>query len=84
MQLANTLHLETTAEGVEHAEQRDTLAELGCTHIQGYLYSKPMPGDETHDYLTRDHSRAGAESFVAAHRATGPDGLATLAPARTV
>ncbi len=84
MQLANTLHLETTAEGVEHAEQRDTLAELGCTHIQGYLYSKPMPGDETHDYLARDHSRAGAESFVAAHRATGPDGLATLAPARTV
>jgi diguanylate cyclase (GGDEF)-like protein/PAS domain S-box-containing protein len=53
MQLANTLHLVTTAEGVESLEQRDVLAELGCTHIQGYLFSMPMPDDETHDYLLR-------------------------------
>ncbi len=51
MQLADTLHLVTTAEGVENLEQRDVLAELGCTHIQGYFFSTPMPGDQTHDYL---------------------------------
>ena len=45
MQLAQTLHLETIAEGVEQPEQREALAELGCTHIQGYLYSPPIPGE---------------------------------------
>jgi EAL domain-containing protein (putative c-di-GMP-specific phosphodiesterase class I) len=84
MQLANTLHLETTAEGVEHSEQRDTLAELGCTHIQGYLYSPPMPGDETHDYLTRDHSLANAASLAGAAVGTGPDEVAPLAHAHPV
>ena len=57
MQLAHTLHLETTAEGVEQQEQRDALATLGCTHIQGYFFSPPMPGDETHDYLARSGDR---------------------------
>ena len=51
MQLATTLHLETTAEGVELPEQRDALVRLGCTHIQGYLYSPPMPADQTHAFL---------------------------------
>jgi diguanylate cyclase (GGDEF)-like protein/PAS domain S-box-containing protein len=51
MQLAETLHLETIAEGVEQPEQREALAELGCTHIQGYLFSPPMPGDQTLSYL---------------------------------
>ena len=47
MQLATTLHLETTAEGVELPEQRDALVELGCTHLQGFLYSQPLPADQT-------------------------------------
>ncbi len=53
MQLARTLHLEATAEGVELSEQRDALADLGCTHIQGYLYSRPMPGPDTNAFLAR-------------------------------
>ncbi len=53
MQLATTLHLETTAEGVELPAQRDALIKLGCTHIQGYLFSPPMPADQTHAYLAR-------------------------------
>jgi diguanylate cyclase (GGDEF)-like protein/PAS domain S-box-containing protein len=51
MQLATTLHLETTAEGVELPEQRDALVELGCTHLQGFLYSQPLPADETYALL---------------------------------
>ena len=62
MQLAHTLHLETTAEGVEEPEQRDALAALGCTHIQGYLIARPMPGEETHDFLDRDHAVAGSHA----------------------
>ena len=52
MQLAQTLHLETTAEGVEQAEQLDALAALGCTHVQGFLFSPAMTGDQTHHYLS--------------------------------
>ena len=56
MQLATTLHLETTAEGVELPAQRDALVSLGCTHIQGYLFSPPLPAEETFAYLARDVS----------------------------
>jgi EAL domain-containing protein (putative c-di-GMP-specific phosphodiesterase class I) len=52
IQLAQTLHLETIAEGVENNDQRAALIDLECTHIQGYLFSPPMPGDATHRYLT--------------------------------
>jgi diguanylate cyclase (GGDEF)-like protein/PAS domain S-box-containing protein len=51
MQLAQTLQLQTTAEGVEEAEQRRALEELGCSHIQGYLFSKPMPAVEARAFL---------------------------------
>ncbi|MGO9876451.1 MAG: EAL domain-containing protein [Acidimicrobiia bacterium] len=51
VQLAQTLKLETIAEGVEYSAQAEALAELGCTNIQGYLYSRPLPGDQTHAYL---------------------------------
>ncbi len=52
MQLAQTLRLETVAEGVEHHEQHAALIDLGCTSIQGYLFSPPMPGAAIHGYLT--------------------------------
>jgi diguanylate cyclase (GGDEF)-like protein/PAS domain S-box-containing protein len=51
LQLAHTLHLETTAEGVEETGQFDELRRLGCTHIQGYLFAKPMPAAEAEEYL---------------------------------
>jgi len=60
MQLAVTLHLETTAEGVEELEQCYALALLGCTHMQGFIFSPPMPGDQTHDYLARQGLTAGS------------------------
>jgi EAL domain-containing protein (putative c-di-GMP-specific phosphodiesterase class I) len=41
--LASTLHLDTVAEGVEHAEQATALAELGCHLAQGYHFSRPIP-----------------------------------------
>jgi len=44
--LAQTLGMETTAEGVEVQDEIDLVASLGCSHIQGYVYGKPMPGEE--------------------------------------
>ena len=34
------------AEGVELAEQRQCLLEMGCDYLQGYLFSKPVPEAE--------------------------------------
>jgi diguanylate cyclase (GGDEF)-like protein/PAS domain S-box-containing protein len=49
--LGHSLGLELVAEGVETEAQRDFLAKLGCDILQGYLYSKPMPFDETVAFL---------------------------------
>jgi diguanylate cyclase (GGDEF)-like protein len=42
--LAASLDLETIAEGVETPEQAEALLAQGCTHLQGFLYSRPVPG----------------------------------------
>lgn len=44
--LAEALGIETTAEGVENADQLDILRDQGCSHIQGYYFSRPMPASE--------------------------------------
>jgi diguanylate cyclase (GGDEF)-like protein len=41
--LSRNLGVSTTAEGVETEYQRDFLAALGCTDLQGYFFSKPVP-----------------------------------------
>jgi diguanylate cyclase (GGDEF)-like protein len=38
--LADSFHMITTAEGVETSEQLKIVKELGCTEMQGYLFSK--------------------------------------------
>jgi diguanylate cyclase (GGDEF)-like protein/PAS domain S-box-containing protein len=53
MQLAHTLHLSTTAEGVEHSDQCEALRQLGCTQLQGYLFARPMPAADVERYLAR-------------------------------
>ena len=40
--LANALGMETTAEGVETLDELDLVRQLGCSHVQGYIYSRPL------------------------------------------
>jgi diguanylate cyclase (GGDEF)-like protein len=40
--MGESLGLEVVAEGVETIEQLDVLTQLGCTHVQGYLISRPV------------------------------------------
>ena len=49
--MAETMGLETVAEGVETPSQSDFLRRRGCTLAQGYLYSKPVPPDEFIEFL---------------------------------
>jgi diguanylate cyclase (GGDEF)-like protein/PAS domain S-box-containing protein len=44
--LAHSLKLKVVAEGVETQEQLSFLQEHGCDIIQGYLYSRPVSGEE--------------------------------------
>jgi EAL domain-containing protein (putative c-di-GMP-specific phosphodiesterase class I) len=44
--LARGLGMTTVAEGVETAQQLATLTEAGCTRVQGYLFSRPVPEGE--------------------------------------
>ncbi|MDG4807960.1 bifunctional diguanylate cyclase/phosphodiesterase [Micromonospora sp. WMMD1120] len=67
--LAHELGLRVVAEGVETAEQRSALAELGCTSAQGYHFFKPMPADKIGAVLGT--LRDSAESNVFRLRADG-------------
>jgi diguanylate cyclase (GGDEF)-like protein len=41
--LAANLNMTATAEGVETAEQLETIRALGCVEMQGFLFSHPVP-----------------------------------------
>jgi len=43
--IAHQLGLKTVAEGVETPEQLDVLHRHDCDHIQGYLFSRPLPAE---------------------------------------
>jgi diguanylate cyclase (GGDEF)-like protein/PAS domain S-box-containing protein len=53
--LAHSLHLQVVAEGVETPEQLDFLREQKCDTIQGYLFSRPVPGDQILALLRSDY-----------------------------
>jgi diguanylate cyclase (GGDEF)-like protein/PAS domain S-box-containing protein len=57
--LARTLQTGVVAEGIETHVQAAELQRLGCTHAQGFLFSKPLPADQ-------------AEALIRAHRPLTP------------
>ncbi len=44
--IGRVMNLEIISEGVETADQLDTLKEIGCDYIQGYIWGRPMPPEE--------------------------------------
>ena len=60
--LARNLNLTVTAEGVETEEQARFLIEHGCAQAQGYLYHRPLAGEQISQLL-------GARPASAAHEA---------------
>jgi len=55
--MAHKLGLKVIAEGVETRAQRDLLTQIGCDFAQGYLFARPMPGDELEALLISQQSR---------------------------
>jgi PAS domain S-box-containing protein len=54
--LAHGLSLKIVAEGVETQAQAGMLKDLGCELAQGYLYSKPVPGEAIDQLLTSNRA----------------------------
>ena len=56
MKMAVALGIDTVCEGVEREDQVDFLRDIGCSKLQGFYFSKPIPLDEVldrHRYGTR-------------------------------
>jgi diguanylate cyclase (GGDEF)-like protein/PAS domain S-box-containing protein len=51
--IARGFGLHLVAEGVETAFQKETLHELGCDEMQGFLFSRPLPAAEAELLLRR-------------------------------
>ncbi len=68
--LARTLNTSVVAEGIEQDAQGRELERLGCTHAQGFLFSRPI-------------SAQSAEAIIAANQPLGPappPSLASMGP----
>jgi diguanylate cyclase (GGDEF)-like protein len=51
VEMAGALGLDVVAEGVETADQLEAVAELGCSHAQGFYFAHPTPPEQVPDLL---------------------------------
>ena len=49
--MAKKIGIQTLAEGVETEEQFEFLRSIGCEKVQGYLFGKPLPFQESIDNI---------------------------------
>ena len=56
--LAKCLNMISTAEGVETQQQLDTVQAIGCTEMQGYLFSRARPAKEIGGFFLSGVRRA--------------------------
>ncbi len=71
--LARNMKLNVIAEGVETPLQREFLQRSGCTQIQGYLFSKPLPAD-AFEALWRENLNGSGDRGGESINVRGPDG----------
>jgi diguanylate cyclase (GGDEF)-like protein len=53
IQMAKSLNLVTTAEGIEDDAVREALLALGCDQGQGYFFARPQPASRFADYFSK-------------------------------
>jgi EAL domain-containing protein (putative c-di-GMP-specific phosphodiesterase class I) len=49
--MARAVGVAVTAEGVETRAQQEFLTDVGCDHLQGYLFSKPLSAQSLDEFL---------------------------------
>ena len=52
--LAEVLHMDTTAEGVETHDELELVRLLGCSHVQGHIYFPPMSASDAASLVAGD------------------------------
>ena len=57
LSMAEQLGLDTLAEGVETRGEHALLAQLGCGHVQGFGIARPMPFEQTLDWIAAHAAR---------------------------
>jgi len=58
--IANAQSMTTTAEGIETEPQREMLRDLGCTEMQGFLFSRPLPVEQIRTLLLGEIGKVAA------------------------
>ncbi|MCK1740763.1 EAL domain-containing protein [Bradyrhizobium sp. 139] len=66
--LAAARRMTTTAEGVETEEQQRLLRALGCSEMQGYLFSAAKPADKVLELFALHRSRLAQRGGKESHR----------------
>lgn len=64
IRMANWIKLPVIAEGVETREQAEYLKSVGCLHMQGYYFAKPMPVQDFEALLKGRPLDGGTEDTV--------------------
>ncbi|WP_018153103.1 putative bifunctional diguanylate cyclase/phosphodiesterase [Leeia oryzae] len=52
MGIARSFDLRVLVEGIENAEQLETLIKLGCDEMQGFYFSRPLTADKLETFLS--------------------------------
>jgi len=61
--LAESLGMDTTAEGAETIEELSLIRRLGCSQVQGFIFARPMPADEALKLATESRPTAEVVGF---------------------
>jgi EAL domain-containing protein (putative c-di-GMP-specific phosphodiesterase class I)/GGDEF domain-containing protein len=62
--MARQLKLHTVAEGIETPGELQVMREVGCEAGQGYLFQRPIPAEEFHQFLNEWPARKRALGFT--------------------
>ena len=77
--LAKCLNMTSTAEGVETQQQMEVLQSIGCTEMQGYLFSHARPANEIRRFFAQGDSKRPGRPDTGLSKADIPSTFASWA-----